>query len=257
MSKCWDIPISIVANLTLEFKTWGTPLLFWEYHSKANSWITVLNYSLKIYIFNFFYKIPRICFLTFICWDITMESYIVFVFVIVENMYVCENYTDRTLCEVLWWNHSQSVTKNLTPYRFNSAGWGLDGQNGEIHSFPSMYNTWGCFLVEFGWTNWFIQKSTLKLGFFLVTALDHLTSEAGGTHNFKGIANFHRCFEKFGTSSSKWAMAKASSFNIARTTGRHFFGRGVTKKCKKLIFFVKLLKNLSSGIFSSVGPCES
>ena len=29
-----------------------------------------------------------------------------------------------TLCEVLWWNHSRSVTKNLTPYRFNSAGWG-------------------------------------------------------------------------------------------------------------------------------------
>ena len=46
---------------------------------------------------------------------------------------------NTTLCEVLWWNHSRSVTKNLTPYRFNSAGWGLDGQNAEIHSFPTMY----------------------------------------------------------------------------------------------------------------------
>ena len=45
----------------------------------------------------------------------------------------------------------------------------------------------------------FIQKSTLKLGFFLDMVLDQLTSEAAGTHNFKDIANFHRCFEKSGT----------------------------------------------------------
>ena len=33
----------------------------------------------------------------------------------------------------------RSVTKNLTAYRFNSAGWGLDDMKAEIHSFPTMY----------------------------------------------------------------------------------------------------------------------
>ena len=71
-----------------------------------------------------------------------------------------------TLCEVLWWNHSRSVTKNLTPYRFNSAGWGLDGQNGEIHSFPTMYNTWGCLLGRNGSKQWFSPKKWSKNSFF-------------------------------------------------------------------------------------------
>ena len=71
-----------------------------------------------------------------------------------------------TLCEVLWWNHSRSVTKNLTPYRFNSAGWGLDGQNAEIHSFPTMYNTWGCLLGRNGSKQWFSPKKWSKNSFF-------------------------------------------------------------------------------------------
>ena len=100
-----------------------------------------------------------------------------------------------------------------------------------------MYNTWGCFLAQFGRKKWFIQKSTLKWGFFLVTVLDHLTSEAGGTHNFKGIANFHRCFEKFGTSSSKWAMGKASNFNIVRSAGTWIFFRCGHEKMLKTDFF--------------------
>ena len=32
--------------------------------------------------------------------------------------------------------------------------------------FPTMYKPWGCFLVQFGWKKWFIQKSTLRWGFF-------------------------------------------------------------------------------------------
>ena len=44
-----------------------------------------------------------------------------------------------TLCEVLWWKLSRSVTKNLTAYRFNSGRWGLDDMKREIHSFPTMY----------------------------------------------------------------------------------------------------------------------
>ena len=31
----------------------------------------------------------------------------------------------------------RSVTKNLTDYRFNSAGWGLNDMKGEIHSLPA------------------------------------------------------------------------------------------------------------------------
>ena len=49
------------------------------------------------------------------------------------------------------------------------------------------------------------------------------------------------CFEKFGTLSSKWAMGKASSFNIARTTGRYFFRRGAHEKLQKNDFFRKTL----------------
>ena len=105
-----------------------------------------------------------------------------------------------------------------------------------------MYNTWGCFLAQFGWKKCFIQKSTLKWGFLLVTFLDHLTSEAAGTHNFKGIANFHRCFEKFGTSSSKRAMGKASNFNIVRSAGTwNFFRCGHEKMLKTDVFHKTLI----------------
>ena len=59
-------------------------------------------------------------------------------------------YRYMTLCEVLWWKLSRSVTKNLTAYRFNSAGWGLDGMKAEIHSFPTMYIMGGVSGVEMG-----------------------------------------------------------------------------------------------------------
>ena len=38
----------------------------------------------------------------------------------------------------------------------------------------------------------FYPKKYPKMRGFLDTVLDHLTSEAAGTHNFKDIANFHR-----------------------------------------------------------------
>ena len=49
------------------------------------------------------------------------------------------SYVLTTLCEVLWWELSRSVTKNLTAYRLNSGVWGLDDMKREIHSFPTMY----------------------------------------------------------------------------------------------------------------------
>ena len=61
----------------------------------------------------------------------------------------------------------------------------------------------GVHWVEMGQNNDFIPKSGLKTPILAVMVLDHLTSKWAGTHNFKGIANFHRCFEKFGTSASK------------------------------------------------------
>jgi len=54
-----------------------------------------------------------------------------------------------------------------------------------------------------GQKNYFLQKSGLKMIILAATVLDNPTSEWAGTHNFKEIANFHRCFEKFGTSASK------------------------------------------------------
>ena len=44
----------------------------------------------------------------------------------------------------------RSVTKNLTAYRFNSGGWGLDDMKREIHSFPTMYIMGGVSGVEMG-----------------------------------------------------------------------------------------------------------
>ena len=105
----------------------------------------------------------------------------------------------KTHCQDECRSLSGGVTKNLTLHWMNKRFFSFYHQKEQIHSFPTMYYTWGCFLGQFGWKKCFIQKSTLKWGVFLDTVLDHLTSEAAGTHNFKDIANFHRCFEKSGT----------------------------------------------------------
>jgi len=117
----------------------------------------------------------------------------------VEKSQTNVNNVIKTHCQDECRSLSGGVTKNLTLHWMKKIFFSFYHQKEEIRSFPTMYNTWGCFLVRFGWTKWFIQKSTLKWGFFLDTVLDHLTSEAAGTHNFKDIANFHRCFEKSGT----------------------------------------------------------
>ena len=71
--------------------------------------------------------------------------------------------------------------------------------------------------------------------------LDHLTSELAGTHNFKDIPNFHRCFKKSGTSVSKWAMGKSSNFNIVRIKIVWIFFRCGHGKKLKTAFFHKTL----------------
>ena len=111
---------------------------------------------------------------------------------------------------------SGGVPENLTLHWMKKIFFSFYHQKEEIRSFPTMYNTWGSSLGRYGSNKSFIQKSTLKLGFFLDTVLDHLTSEVAGTQNFKGIAIFNMCFEKYRTSASKWAMGKASNFNIVR-----------------------------------------
>jgi len=50
-----------------------------------------------------------------------------------------------------------------------------------------------------GQNNDFLQKSGQKTAFLSITILDHPTSDWAVTHIFEDIANFHRCFEKFGT----------------------------------------------------------
>ena len=73
---------------------------------------------------------------------------------------------DMTLCKVMWGDHSQSVTKNLTPYRFNFFEWGLDGQITEIHSFPTMYIIGGGKWGRNGSKLRFSQKKWPKNSFF-------------------------------------------------------------------------------------------
>ena len=71
-----------------------------------------------------------------------------------------------TLCEVLWWKLSRSVTKNLTAYRFNSGVWGLDDMKREIHSFPTMYIMGGGKWCRNGSKLRFSQKKWPKNSFF-------------------------------------------------------------------------------------------
>jgi hypothetical protein len=94
---------------------------------------------------------------------------------------------------------SWSVHKNLTLHRVRKIIFSFYHHKVEIRSFPTMYNTWGCLLVEMGENNDFLQKSGLKTPILADTVLDHPTSKWAGTHNFKDIANFHRCFKKSGT----------------------------------------------------------
>ena len=53
--------------------------------------------------------------------------------------------------------------------------------------------------VEMGQNNDFLQKSGQKTPFLRDTNSDQLTLGGSETHIFEDFANFHRCFEKFGT----------------------------------------------------------
>ena len=110
-----------------------------------------------------------------------------------------------------------------------------------------------------GQKNDFLQKSGLKTLILAVMVLDQLTSEWAGTQNFKGIANFNMCFEKFGTSASKWAMGKASNFNIVRSAGTWIFFRCGHEKMLKTDIFHKTLipRYLLTEKISRIGPWKS
>ena len=85
-----------------------------------------------------------------------------------------------------------------------------------------------CSLGGNGPKQWFSQK----------TAFLRETNLGGsGTQIFKGIANFNMCFEKYRISASKWAMGKASGFNIVRLAATWiFFREGHEKLPKRAIF---------------------
>ena len=134
---------------------------------------------------------------------------------------------------------SVCVPKILALQRWSKIDFPPEFQTRQMHSFPIMYNTMGSKVDGLAVRDHFLPKNGLKTAILGDTILDRLTSERAGTQIFKGIANFSMCFEKFGTLSSKWAMGKASSFNIGQTTGRYFFGRGGHEKMQKTVFFVK------------------
>ena len=101
----------------------------------------------------------------------------------------------RLMSKSLYW----SVIKNLTLHRVKKIIFSLYHLKKQIRSFPTMYNTWGCSWGQIGEIIFFLQKSGLKTPILAATVLDHPTSKWAGTHNFKDIANFHRCFKKIGT----------------------------------------------------------
>ena len=105
-----------------------------------------------------------------------------------------------------------------------------------------MYNTRGGSWGQFGETNHFLPKIGQKTLFLAVMVPDHLTSEWAGTHNFRGIAKIHKCFGKFGTSASIWAMCKASIFKIVRLAATwKFFRCGHEKMLKTDVFHKTLI----------------
>ena len=97
----------------------------------------------------------------------------------------------------------QGISKILTDDRISAIIFPFYHLKEENRSFPTMYNTWGGLWGQFGETNHFLPKIGLKTLFLAVMLPDHLPSELAGTHNFRGIAKFHKCFGKFRTSASK------------------------------------------------------
>ena len=99
--------------------------------------------------------------------------------------------------------HCQGVSKILTANRISPIIFPSYHLIEEIRSFPTMYNTRGGSWGQFGETKYFLPKSGLKTLIFAVMVPDQLTSEWAGTHTYRGIADFHMCFGKCGTSASK------------------------------------------------------
>ena len=103
-----------------------------------------------------------------------------------------------TQCQDEFRSLSRSVTEIHTACRMLQISIAWCQNKAEIRGFPTMYNTWGCLLVEMGENNDFLQKSGPKTAFLSITILDHPTLDWAGTQNFKGIANFNMCFKKNG-----------------------------------------------------------
>ena len=133
---------------------------------------------------------------------------------------------------------SVCVPKILALQRWSKIDFPPEFQTRQMHSFPIMYNTMGSKVDGLAVRDHFLPKNVLKTAILGDTILDRLTSERAGTQIFKGIANFCMCFEKFGTLSSKWAMGKASNFNIGRIKIVWNFFRGGHRKMQKTFFFL-------------------
>ena len=154
---------------------------------------------------------------------------------------------------------SVCVTKILALQRWSKIDFPPEFQTRQMHSFPIMYNTMGSKVDGLAVRDYFLPKNGLKTAILGDTILDRLTSERAGTQIFKGIANFSMCFEKFGTLSSKWAMGKASNFNIVRSAGTwNFFRCGHEKMLKTDILHKTLIpRYLLTEKISRIGPWKS
>ena len=136
---------------------------------------------------------------------------------------------------------SWSVIKNLTLHRVRKIFFLFTIIKSRSVAFQPCITLGGVHWVEMGQRNDFLQKSGLKTPILAVMVLDQLTLEWAGTQNFKGIAISNMCFEKSGTSVSKWAMGKSSNFNIVRIKILWIFFRCGHGKQLKTAFFHKTL----------------
>ena len=132
----------------------------------------------------------------------------------------------------------RSVTKNLTPYRFNSAGLGLDDMKAEIHSFPTMYIIGG---GEVG-SKWvktkIFRKKVVKKQLFCVAQIRINWLWGGLRPIFLKVSLTSACVLKrveHNLRNELCARRQSSIVSDWRPLENYF--ESDTEKCKKRLFF--------------------
>ena len=177
------------------------------------------------------------------------------------EIFNCRN-LHTTLCEVVWWKLSRSVTKILTLCRIHEIFFQKYHVKAHEQSFPTMYikgeSTFGRSQSIRG----FLPKNCLKKKQFFFQYQDSGSTDFGG-----GLGPPIYKVSAFFTCSSKTLGHKLSDELLGRPLApilsdrrplENFLG-GTTQKCQKMIFLLssKLLEILILKHIFRVPPCES